>query len=98
MSEASGAHESEHSKWHREGQPCAQMSGGPRITCALHPAQLIAERAQGRTRRQDVLRNMMRKCDFVPLRPDPVTEFEVIGVIVGSDGNAADGIDRIAPC
>src|SRR5215471_10737757 len=45
MSQASSAHESEHSKWHREGQPCAQMSGGPRITCALHPAQLVAERA-----------------------------------------------------
>src|SRR5437868_14456045 len=97
MSQASGAHDAEHSEWHREGQPCAQMSAGPRITRTLHPAQLVAERAQCRTRRQDVLRNTMRKCHFVPLRPDPVAEFYVIGVIVGRYGNAADGIPRIAP-
>src|SRR2546426_2716341 len=66
------------------------MSAGARIASAFHPTNLMAKCAKEGAGNQHVVYDVMREHDVIAGRPNQISKYKIIRVIVGCGGDTTD--------
>src|SRR5881275_1919970 len=72
------------------------MSAGARIASAFHPTNLMAKCAKEGAGNQHVVYDVMREHDVIAGRPNQISKYKIIRVIVGCGGDTADFLQGFA--
>src|SRR5437588_11498285 len=71
------------------------MSAGARIASAFHPTNLMAKCAKEGAGNQHVVYDVMREHDVIAGRPNQISKYKIIRVIVGCGGDTADFLQSV---